>query len=338
MEVTGASGLRRRTRWLLSAAAVLLLALPSPAGAQTCATANDMDPATRSALQQAGQQFFQMAASGNLSAMQAQTIPNLASSFGGVTAAVNENKANFAGAKASIRDLYLLEAPGTAPIPQAEFYCGVWGTPDFTGFGIANLPPGTYAVVMEDVTGGKTPLSMFLVLRQETQDGWKLAGFYTKLAQVAGHDANWFLEQARQFKTTGQTHNAWLYYMEAIELLKPVPFMSTRQIDKVYSEAETVKPPDMPPGAALTIAAGGKTFTINQVYGNPVSSGLDLVAKYQSPDISNTLQTYRDNLALASALVAKYPEFRQAFSGVLVIAIGANNTQYSTPVVMKDVK
>ncbi len=328
----------RRHTPLVTFAVVMASVLVSSAAAQTCTTSADMDPGTRSALQQAGEQFFQMAARGDVASMQAQAAPSLAASFGGVTNAVNENKPNLTGAQASVRNVYLLDAPGTATIADAEFYCGVWNTPDFTGFRISNLPPGRYAIVIDDVKGGKAPLTMLLVLNQAAGNGWKLAGFYTKLAQIAGHDANWFLEQARQLKARGQTHSAWFYYLEALEMLKPVPFMSTRQLDQIYSEAEGVKPADMPPGAPLTLSVGGKTITITQASVVPASDGLDVAVRYQSPDISNTLQTYTDNLAVAKALVVRYPEFRQTFAGVWVTALGPNNGQYSSPVPMKDIK
>ncbi len=316
----------------------VLVAMCLPLAAQTCTTATDMDPAVRASLQQAGEQFFQMAARGNVAGMQAQAVPSLAANFGGVSTAVNENKANFTGAQASLRTVYLLDAPGTSPIADAEFYCGVYQTPEFTGFRLSNLPPGRYAVVVQDVKGGKAPVTLLLVLNQAAQDGWKLAGFYTKLAQIAGHDANWFLDQARQLKAKGQTHAAWFYYLEAIEMLKPVPFMSTRQIDRIYGEAEAVKPTDMPPGGPLALTAGAKTFTITQTAVVPGSDGLDVVVRYQSPDISNTLQAFSDNAAIAKALVMRYPEFRQAFAGVWVTALGPNNGQYSSPVPMKDIK
>jgi hypothetical protein len=94
----------------------------------------------------------------------------------------------------------------------------------------------------------------------------------------------------------------------------------------------------MPPGGTLALTAGGKTFTITQTAVVPASDGLDVVVRYQSPDISNTLQTYSDNTAIAKALVTRYPEFRQAFAGVWVTALGPNNGQYSSPVPMKDIK
>lgn len=325
---------------LIRAAGVLLFCflISLPAAAQTCATESDMDPGTRTALENAGQQFFQMAQRGDVAGMRQRSIPALASSFGAVETAVKDNQPMFSGAQTNVRTAYILDAPGTATIPRAEFFCGVWRTPQFAGFQIPNLPPGRYAIVIEDLRGGKDPGTMSLVLQQATGDGWKLAGFYTKANEVAGHDGDWYINQARQFKAKGLLHNAWFYYQEGRELLAPVPFMSTQQLDQLYDEAQAIKPADIPPGSPLTITAGGKSYTLTQMFAVPIAEGLDLVARYQSPDISNAAQTYADNMALIKALVARFPEFRQAFAGVVVRAVAPNGNDYGTLLAMKDLK
>jgi hypothetical protein len=340
---------------------VLVLLWAWPGAAQTCATTADMDQSVRAALENAGQQFFQMAARGDSAAMQQSSIGVLAANFGPVAAAVNDNKDLLTGAQAGVRNVYLLDAPGSAPLARAEFFCGVWRTPQFVAFAIPDLPPGRYAVVFEDVKGGKAPGIMSLVLRQADGKGWKLAGFYLKAATVGGHDADWFLAQARQYKTKGELHNAWFYYQEARDLLAPVPFMSTAQLDQLYDEAQAVRPSDLPPGSPLSVMVSlqepqsynidepgkptqqltitkVKTFTITQMFAVPVQDGLDVVAKYQSPDISNTAQTWAENMAVAKALVAKYPEFREAFSAVVVRAVAPNGDDFGTELAMKSVK
>ena len=109
-------------------------------------------------------------------------------------------------------------------MPRAEFLCGVFGksgqTADSAVFVIPNLPPGTYGVVILDVAE-KLPHTLSLVL-QKIGNEWKLAGFYVKATQVAGHDGQWFWDRAREFKAKGQTRNAWLYYNQARDLLAPV--------------------------------------------------------------------------------------------------------------------
>ena len=62
---------------------------------------------------------------------------------------------------------------------------------------------------------------MFSEVLQQVGTDWKLGGLYIKPAQVAGHDSEWFLARAREYKTKGQLHNAWFYYEEARSLISP---------------------------------------------------------------------------------------------------------------------
>jgi hypothetical protein len=168
---------------------------------------------------------------------------------------------------------------------------------------------------------------------------WKLGGFYAKSDQIAGHDAQWYINQARQFKAKNQNHNAYLYYQQARELMAPVPFMSTLQTDKLYDEAHAVQPPDIPSGGNTTdLVAGGKTYKLTTMFPLAVGNDLDLVVKYQSADVSNTTQAFADNTAVMKALLAKYPELRDAFAAVVARAVQPDGKDYGSLLMMKDIK
>ncbi len=66
---------------------------------------------------------------------------------------------------------------------------------------------------------------MFSVILQQMGTDWKLGGLYVESAYIGGHDSDWFLTRAREYKTKGQLHNAWFYYLEASSLISPLPFM-----------------------------------------------------------------------------------------------------------------
>jgi len=266
-------------------ALILGLLLAGSAYGQTCLTANDMDEATRAALVNTAKRYFDMAARGDSASLRQNSIASVAADFAGIENAVKDNQANFAGSQATPRPPFLLKAEGTAPLAHAEFLCGVFGaqgqTKDSAVFQLSNLPPGNYGIVILDVSGSKTPYTLSFVLQQQGND-WKLGGFYGKPLQVAGHDGNWYVTRAREYKAKGQTHNAWLYFLEARELLVPVPFMSTLATDKLYDEAQGVKPSDLPPS---DLSASGKTFKVTSLFPLAVGNDLDLVVKYQSPDV-----------------------------------------------------
>ncbi len=319
-------------------AVAVLFFVTAPALAQTCQTADDMDPATRTALTNTAQRYYGMVTQGDVASLRQNAIAALTSNFGGIEAAVTDSKTNLQGTQSTPRSPYLLKADGTVPLERAEFLCGVFNqsgqTSNSAVFVIPNLPPGNYAITILDATTPKGPYSVSFVL-QQVGTAWKLAGFHVKATQGAGHDGQWYATRAREFKTKGQMRNAWLYAAQARELLVPVPFMSTLATDKVYDEFQSVKPADLPPP---DITAGGKTFKITSMYPLPVNNELDLIVKYSTADISNTAQTFQDNQAIIKALVAKYPEFRDAFDSVVVRGVEPSGRDFGSLLPMKEIK
>jgi hypothetical protein len=297
-----------------------------------------MDAPTRSAVMATAKRYYDMAARGDSASLQRNAIVSLASSFSGIEAAVKDNQPNLAGAQPVPRPPFLLKAEGTEPLPRAEFLCGVFGargqTRDSAVFVIPNLAPGNYSIVIFDVTTPSGSFTISFVLQQQGND-WKLGGFYAKPAQIDGHDGNWFADRARGFKAKGQTHNAWLYYGEARELLVPVPFMATAITDGLYDEMQAVKPADLPP---MDLVAGGKTYKLTDLFPVPVGHDFDVVAKYQSADISDSGQTFQNNLAVMKALLVRYPEFRDAFAGIVVRAVEPSGRDYGSMLAIKDIK
>jgi hypothetical protein len=321
--------------------AVGVLVMAAAAFGQSCLTSDEMDGPTKANLENAGRQYFDLTTKGDAATMRQNAIPSLAADFGGIEAAVRDNQANFTGAQPKLRPLFLLQAEGKEPIARAEFLCGVFGKSGQTGssavFVIPNLPPGDYGIVIMDVAA-KTPATLSLVLQKVGTD-WKLGGYYARPSQAAGHDGAWFRDRARQFKSKGQNHNAWMYYLKARELMVPVPFMSTLETDRLYDESQTVQASDTPSAEnPMDISAGGKTYRFTSIFPVGIDSDIDLVAKYQCPSIANTAQTYQDNLAAIKALVAKYPEYRDGFTAVIARAVEPSGKDYGTMVAVKDIK
>jgi hypothetical protein len=301
-----------------------------------------MDNAVRTALENAAKRYFDMSARGDSAALRQNSIRAVSSNFAGIETAVKDNQPAFNGAKATVRPPFLLTAEGSQPLARGEFLCGVFGangqTKDSAVFVLNNLPPGKYAVTILDVTGGTTPLTLTLILQQESND-WKLAGFYPKSSQAGGHDASWYALKAREFKAKSHTHNAWLYYTEVTALSVPVDFMSTLATDKLYDEARASQPPDMPAdGKTVDLAGGGKTFHVSEVFPLVVANDLDVVVRYQVPDISDNARVFQDNMAVIKALVTKYPELRDAFAGIIARAVDPTGHDYGTLLPIKDIK
>jgi hypothetical protein len=329
----------KRKKWRILVAVVLTLGMR--ASAQTCLSADDVDAAARGALESAARRYFDFAAKGDISSTRQSAIPSVAADFGGIEAAIKDNQANFAGAQATARTPFLLQAEGKEPLARAEFLCGVFGksgqTANSAVFVIPNLPPGDYGVVILDLAG-KVPSTLSFVL-QKVETDWKLAGFYARPSQIAGHDGQWFWDRAREFKVKSQNRNAWLYYLEARDLLAPVPFMSTMATDKIYDEMQAVQPTDLPTGGnTVDLVAGGKTYKLTHTFPVGVGNDLDLVVKYAALDVSNPNTTYQANMDLIQALLKKYPEFRDGFSAIIARAVEPSGKDYGTMAAVKDIR
>jgi hypothetical protein len=145
---------------------LLFFSLGSFSYAQTCDMGDDIDPAIRTSAQQAAQKFFQMATKDDSAGLQQNAIPSLQSDFSGIQYVLTDNKANLSGATATAQGTYLLTNPSAAPGGRAEFFCGIFNSPDRVSFVIPNLAAGKYAIVILDVTGGKSPMKLTFVMHR----------------------------------------------------------------------------------------------------------------------------------------------------------------------------
>ena len=288
-------------QWIQRLAIAVCLLLSATAFAQECSQAGEIQPPVRSALDNAAIQFIQYAAHGDVQSLRMASIPTLAASFDGVQRAITQDKGQI-GDQVTIRRDYLLDASkATASIPRAEFFCGVYGsngfTPSSASFVIPNLNPGMYALVLTNANGGKVPYMVTVVL-QNLQNQWKLAGYYPKPTEVSGHDATWYVQQARKFKRSAEQHNAWFYYVLAWEIYSPVDFMNSLQLDKLSNEIQAARPADIPSSQPMSLlASNGHTYDLIQEFAVPDEKGeLSLVVKYQAADVSNTARPFRTTL------------------------------------------
>jgi hypothetical protein len=332
----------RRLSLRTCAALALMFFSAATLRAENCSTANDMEAGTRTALTSTATRYFDLIAKGDAAGLRQNSIPSLAQDFSGIEGVIKNNQAALAGATATARPPFLLDVEGTAPLAHAEFFCGVFGskgqTRDSAVFALNNLAPGRYGVVILDAPGAKAAYTVSLILQLQSAD-WKLGGLYIKAVQSAGHDSDWYAERARAMQAKGQSHNAWLYYLQARSVVSPLPFMSTAVTDKLYDESEKLQPADFPAeGKTADLAAAGTTYKLTAIFPEVVGDDLDLIVRYQAADVSNTNQAYQNNVAVMKALVAKYPELRDGFAAVVARAVDPSGTDYGTMLGMKEIK
>ena len=329
----------RRFATQLVAAVGFAMMFVAVAFGQTCSSGSELAPAAKSAIETAAQRYFNMSAQGDVAGLKANAIPSVAANFTGIEQAVVDNKKYFAEGQPSITSTYLLDASQSkGTVQRADFYCGIYNSSERVVFSIPNLPAGEYAVVIEKIAGSSDPISLTMVM-QDVAGAWKLAGYYPRLASIGGHDGQWYLTQARQYKARNQLHNAWFYYLTAWDLIAPVNFMGTPQLDRIAEEMQSMRPGDLPSAEApMDLPANGKIFKVTELAPVPVGSDLNLRVRYQTADASNTALAYHDNMAVIKAIVAKYPEVREAFNAVIARAVDNNGHDYGSLLATKDVK
>lgn len=311
-------------------------------GQESCQTSSDMDAATRTSMSNAATRYFDLIARGDSATLRQNAIFALQSDFSGIEGTIKANQTALSGAHPVARPPFLLSEQSTTPNAHAEFFCGVFGrngqTADSAAFFLNGLAPGKYGVVILDATSAKGSYMVSQILEQQGSD-WKLGGLYIKASQFNGHDSQWFINQAEQFKSKGQMHVAWLYCMVARSLISPLPFMSTLATDKLYDDSTKLQPSDFPvDGKAANLQSGGATYKISDLFPEVVGNDLDLIVKYQVPSIADSNQTYQSNVGVMKALVTKYPELRDAFASIVARAVEPSGRDYGTMLPMKDIK
>src|SRR6202140_2984024 len=263
-------------------AAFVVLTGSLSAWAQTCQSKDEIAEPARKAVESAAQQAFDQTARGDVQALQASAVSSLQTNFSGIAGAVNDNKDAFRGPNAQIRSVCLLDT-GANPGPDGVFYCGVYGANGRSNgtaeFDLPGLPPGKYAIAIQDFIGNKGPYALSIIFQDA--GGWKVAGYQIRPGSSAGHDGLWYLVQARDYKNKGQAHNAWFYYLESLDLLSPATYMSSNLLAKIIQESNNVMPKDVPVGGKpVTFAAGGKSYNITEMAIFRNEKNFDLSMKY----------------------------------------------------------
>lgn len=322
------------------AALALMASMAAPvARAESCSVSTEMDDATKSALRTTAVQDYQFVAAANGQSVVANATPDVAGNPAAVQQLLDANKADLAGSTATARNTFLLDATGGQPVlDHAEFFCGVFNSPLKIGFTMQNLPAGKYGLVVLDVHGSKVPYFYTVLLKQDG-GAWKIAGLFPRSRQFAGHDAQWYWQQARDYKSKGEVHDAYFYYLIARDMAAPVPFMSTTKLDNFYDEVQKSIPPDVPEKNPVTIADGGKQYQVTSMFvvPNDNGAGLDLVMKYNATtDVNDAGKTFLENKQAMKALMAKYPELKDPFQNLVARAVAPSGQDYGSVMPIKD--
>ena len=312
--------------------------LTASAGAATCKTEAQLAAPERDALSSAANALVRDVQSGNVQGLQANTIPAVASDFGGIAQSAQTLRPLIQQAAITVDNLYFLDASTEAAgNPRTDFYCG---TPvvvmNFNG-----LPPGIYALALVHATGVPQPHQIALVLAKSASR-WMLAGFFAKPMLDAGHTGLWYWTTARSFAQKKMNWDAWFYYKVAAGLLQPVDFLASANLQKLQRETDQVHPDNIPGAKPLLLSANGSTYTVTGIDISSALGSLDLEVNYTaSPSQASQLRdppaARKQVLDVMTALLALHPELHDGFHGIWVHANSGQASLFSLELPMDQI-
>lgn len=312
--------------WLVGCAGI--------AQAQTCTTQSQMSSSERASLVQAGTELATLTAAGDAAGVRARTMQPYAQDFTGIQDAIRSAAPHLQGASFVPESLWILDAsaakPGSDGKPQdVEFLCTLNRGTRETTFSIPALPAGRYALTVLNTVGVAEPWQLALLLRQSGPGTWQLGGLFPHATVAGGHDGLWYWRTARELAAKRQAWNAYVYYSEAEQLLRPVAFMSSTNLDMLQAERAKAAPPALSgglgPNQPLVLAAAqGDEVRVTDLRAEnaPDHSGsLDLLVHVQvSGPLADPIASRARNAHAAKTLIAAFPELRSTFHGVWIVA------------------
>ena len=325
---------RKSNNLLLASCALLVLActgLSLVASAAGCKTQSQMAVAQREALSSVAHRMVGEVQSGDVQALRTNTIPSVAADFSGIAASADSLKPLIQQASITVDDLYELDSSaGPAGASGTDFFCG---TPVVV-LNFADLPPGTYALVILHATGVAQPQQISLILSEAADNRWMLGGFFSKPMTEAGHDGLWYWQSARKYAQSKMNWDAWLYYRIAAYHLDPVDFLSSPNLDKLQHEEERVRPENLPVTTPFMLDAHGNSFQVTRIETTAEFAALDLEIHYapdpgQTAQLRNPVTARKQVTDVMSALLTLHPELQSAFHGMWVLADQGPSSLYS---------
>jgi len=302
-----------------------LALLPAGMQAASCKTQSQMAATQRDALSNVARSLMSEVQTGNIQALRQNTLPAIASDFGGIESTVEGLKPLIAGATITVDNLFVMDSTAEAAgSPRTDFFCGS----PVVVMNFTDLPPGVYALAILHATGVPQPQQVTFVLAETADHRWLLGGFQPPKPMLeAGHDGLWYWTAARKYAQKNQNWGAWFYYRTAAYYLSPVEFLSSPNLEKLQKEEDKVHPDGLPATATtpLMLNAQGNVFRVTTVDTSTTFGALDLEIQYV-PDEGQVAQlrdppTARKQVTqVMTTLLAQHPELREAFHGIWVHA------------------
>jgi hypothetical protein len=280
----------------------------------------------------------------NTQVLRSDVIPSLAANFDGIVSSVSHLQPLVQASAITVDQLYLLDASDnssgatSAGATPVDFFCGS----PVVALNFPALPAGVYALVMVHATGVPHPQQISLILSKSTDGRWLLGGLFDRPMTEEGHDGLWYWVTARRYAQTRMDWNAWFYYRIATDLLDPLDFLSSPNLEKLQREADQIRPTDLPGKTAMTFYAQGQLITVSAIDTSTELGGLDLDVHYspdatQAAQLSDPMAARGQVTAVMSALLKMHPELQGAFHGIWVHADQGTSTLFALELPMNQI-
>jgi hypothetical protein len=319
--------------------ALLALAGARFSAATSCTTQAQMTAAQRDALANSARTLLTNMQSGNLQYLQQNSMPSLAANFNGIASSIEHLRPLIQTATVTVDNLYLLDASDNpAQASPTDFYCGS----PVVSLHFGSLPRGTYALAILHATGVKDPQQFSLILSQAAAGRWLLGGLFDKPMLSAGHDGLWYWKNARNYAQSKDAWSAWLYYQMASNLLDPLNFLSSPNLQKLHQEADQIRPGNFPGAKPMTLTVRGASYVLDAVSTTTEFGALDLDVRYapdavESAQLRNPVDARRQVSEIMAALVELHPGLRQAFHGIWLHAQQGQASLFALELPMQEI-
>ena len=334
-----------RLRLLRAPRALLLLVfcagaiLAETALAASCKTQSQLTVAERDALSSAARTMVAEVQSGDTQALRTNTIPAVAADFSGIADSANSLKPLVQQAAITVDSLFALDATAESQgAARTDFYCGS----PVVVLNFTDLPPGMYALAILHATGVPQPQEIALILSGTAEHRWMLGGFFSKPMMEASHDGLWYWVSARKYAQSNMAWDAWFYYRMAANILNPVEFLSSPNLEKLKNEEDRVHPVGLPDAEPLMIDAHGSVFRVTSIDTTTALGALDLEVHYtpdntETNDLHNPPTARKQVTELMTALLAMHTELNDAFHGFWVHADQGSASLFSLELPMNQI-
>lgn len=309
---------RMRIVWRVLTASTLLLA-PLASHATSCISQAELGSLDRDALAAAAARVTTAVLAQDYNTLQADLLPQEASEWSGMRAAVEQSGPLVSGGQFQLRNVYLLDSTDQTAPADTQFFCSN-ATGSLTVTITMNaLPPGRYAVILADAVGAPQAAQAGLVLAWDgAATQWKLAGLTIRPGVFDGHDGVWYWVRGRELAKT-DPWSAWFSYDAAHYLSVPVDFLTSPNLERLKKEQSNITPSPLSQ-LPLSLPDGDRTWKIESVGLDPLLHEPDLGIVYDSTGVTDPAALRTEATAVMSAFLKAQPGIRANFHGLWAYA------------------